>query len=62
MAGSSIASALAPDAAWVTLVGPIGTHDDRAIRAAAEAMTRDGLLEIAAGRPHAPLEVRLRMG
>jgi A/G-specific adenine glycosylase len=52
----------APDTTWVTLAGPIGTHDDRAIRAAAEAMTRDGLLEIATGRPEGQVQVRVRMG
>ncbi len=52
----------APGTTWVTLTGPIGTHDDRAIRAAAEAMTRDGLVEIAADPPDATLQVRLRMG
>ncbi len=52
----------APDTAWVTLVGPMGTHDDSAIHAAAEAMTRDGLLEMATSSPPGKLEVRLRMG
>jgi hypothetical protein len=37
----------APDGAWVTLDGPIGTHDHDSVRTAANAMAADGVLEIA---------------
>lgn len=36
----------APDGAWVALDGPIGDHDDAAIRSAADRMAADGLLEL----------------
>jgi A/G-specific adenine glycosylase len=51
----------APDAAWVTVVGPIGDHDNAAIRSAADDMTRDGLVEVAPDTPTGHLRMRLRM-
>jgi A/G-specific adenine glycosylase len=36
----------APDGDWITFDGAIGTHDLRQIRAAADAMAADGILEI----------------
>ncbi len=36
----------APDGDWVAFDGAIGTHDLRQVRAAADAMAADGVLEI----------------
>jgi A/G-specific adenine glycosylase len=38
----------APDGTWVALDAPIGTHDPERVRAAAEAMAIDGVLELQA--------------
>ena len=51
----------APDADWVIVVGPIGVHDERAIRSAADDMSRDGLVELAPTAPTGSLRMRLRM-
>jgi A/G-specific adenine glycosylase len=50
----------APDGEWVALHEAIGTHDPARVRAAADAMAADGVLELQAGhdhddRPHARL-------
>jgi A/G-specific adenine glycosylase len=39
----------APDGTWVELDRAIGTHDDAAVRRAADALARDGLLELEVG-------------
>lgn len=36
----------APDAAWVELDGPVGAHDDGAVRTAARALASEGLIEL----------------
>jgi A/G-specific adenine glycosylase len=43
----------APDAAWVELEAPIGTHDARAVAIAVRALAAEGLLELEA--PDAPV-------
>jgi A/G-specific adenine glycosylase len=35
-----------PDAAWTTVAGPIGSHDDRAVRSALRALAHDGVIEL----------------
>ena len=37
-----------PDRRWVAIEGPIGTHDAATVRKAAQALARDGMLEIQA--------------
>ena len=50
----------APDGEWVTLDAAIGTHDPGRVRAAADAMAADGVLELrSAGDSDAPLRARL---
>jgi A/G-specific adenine glycosylase len=50
----------APDGEWVALDAAIGTHDLGKVRAAADAMAADGILELgSAGEPDAPLRARL---
>ena len=50
----------APDGDWVAFDGAIGTHDLRQVRAAADAMAADGLIEIrSAKRPDSALRARL---
>jgi A/G-specific adenine glycosylase len=43
----------APDAAWVELDGPVGSHEAEAVAVAARALAREGLLELEA--PDAPV-------
>ena len=50
----------APDGEWVALDAAIGTHDLGRVRAAADAMAADGVLELGSARdPDAPLRARL---
>ena len=50
----------APDGDWVAFDGAIGTHDFRQVRAAADAMAADGVLEIRSAKgPDAALRARL---
>ena len=50
----------APDGDWVAFDGAIGTHDLRQVRAAADAMAADGVLEIRSAKgPDSALRARL---
>ncbi len=53
----------APDGRWVALDEAIGTHDLERVRAAADAMAADGILEFGpAQNQHARLRARLPLG
>ena len=47
--------AAAPDGAWLVVEGPIGTHDETAVRLALRALEADGLVELAADERRARL-------
>jgi A/G-specific adenine glycosylase len=50
----------APEGAWVDLEGPIGDHDQAAVDAAVETLSRDGLVELGRGHPaRRPIRARL---
>lgn len=49
----------APDDRWVAIDGPIGSHDVERVRAAANALAADGLIELLPAPPNQIIQARL---
>jgi hypothetical protein len=48
-----------PDDRWVTIDGPVGTHDIERVRAAANALAADGLVELLPSPANGKIRARL---